>query len=143
MRPLEAQERQLTGLARGTRAARSWLPPLLALALLVTEQPEMAGFGVFGTFAHLVMVNYHPAKGARSAESGTLTAMGAILVVLGTLASPNIWLAVPGAAIAGFQFASREEAGRTGADNQNVLPLGGHPRHCPILPAGPNTALLH
>ena len=35
-------------------------------------------------------------------------------------------------AIAG-QFASREEAGRTGADNQNVLPVGVRPRHRPIL----------
>jgi hypothetical protein len=44
-------------------------------------------------------------------------------------------------AIAG-QFASREEAGRTGADNQYLLPLGVRPRHRRILPADPNTALL-
>jgi hypothetical protein len=101
MQAINARERCLTGLARGMRAAIV-VPLLFALALLVTKQPEMAGFAVFGTFAHLVMVNYSTASGARSAESGALTLLGTILVSLGTLMSANLWLAVGGAVTAGF-----------------------------------------
>jgi hypothetical protein len=96
MQGLTEQERACTGL----RAAIV-LPPLFASALLI-NQTEMAGFVVFGTFAHLVMVSYDPAGEARSLEAGTLTVLGAILIGLGTLASMSTWTAVGGAAIAGF-----------------------------------------
>ncbi len=98
---IDAQERRLTALARGIRAAIV-LPLLFALALLVIKRPEMAGFAVFGTFAHLVMVNYSAANGARAAESCALTMLGTVLVGLGTLFSANLWLAVAGAVIAGL-----------------------------------------
>jgi Fusaric acid resistance protein-like len=62
----------------------------------------MAGFAVFGTFAHLVMVNYSPARGARSAECIALTLLGTIAVIAGTLVSEHLWLAVAGAVAAGF-----------------------------------------
>jgi hypothetical protein len=101
MNALNAHERQLAGLARGLRAAIV-LPPLFALALFVIKQPEMAGLAVFGTFAHLVMVDYHPARETRSLESGALTALGAVVIGVGALASTDIWLAVGGAAIVGF-----------------------------------------
>jgi hypothetical protein len=101
MRAINRQERWLTGLARGMRAAIV-VPMLFALALLVIKEPVMAGFAVFGTFAHLVMVNYSAAAGARSAESAALTLLGTILVSLGTLASPKPWLAVAGAVTVGF-----------------------------------------
>ena len=100
MQPLSAHERNLTGLARGIRAA-TVLPLLFALSLVVIGQPVMAGFSVFGTFAHLVMVDYSPSKSARLAESATLTVLGAVLVTLGTAASTNLWLAVAGAISAG------------------------------------------
>jgi hypothetical protein len=57
---------------------------------------QMAGFSVFGTFAHLVMVNYGAPKGTRAAQAAILTFLGAILVTLGTLASVSTWLAVAG-----------------------------------------------
>jgi hypothetical protein len=101
MQAISAQEKWLTGLARGIRAAIT-VPLLFALALLVIKQPEMAEFAVFGTFAHLVMVNYSPANGAKSAESVALTVLGTILVSLGTIMSANLWVAVAGAATAGF-----------------------------------------
>jgi hypothetical protein len=100
MQSLSRHERNLTGLARGIRAAIA-LPLLFALSLVVIGQPVMAGFSVFGTFAHLVMVDYSPSKGARLAESATLTALGAVLLTLGTAASTNLWLAVAGAISAG------------------------------------------
>ena len=101
MKALNARQRRLAGLARAVRAAVV-VPSLFALALLVIKQPEVAGFAVFGTFAHLVMVEYDPAGRARSAESAMLTLLGAIMVSLGTLASANVWLAVGGAIVVGF-----------------------------------------
>jgi hypothetical protein len=108
MQPLSGYERIFTGLARGIRAAIV-LPLLFALSLVVIGQPVMAGFSVFGTFAHLVMVDYSPSKGARLAESATLTVLGAVLLTLGTAASTNLWLAVAGAISAGclIQFPTK------------------------------------
>jgi hypothetical protein len=101
MEALNAHQKRLAGLARAVRAAVV-VPSLFALGLLVIKQPEAAGFAVFGTFAHLVMVNYDPAGRARSAQSAMLTLLGAIMVSLGTLASANVWLAVGGTIAVGF-----------------------------------------
>jgi PPE-repeat protein len=101
MKALNAHERSVAGLARSVRAAIV-VPSLFALALLVIEQPELAGFAVFGTFAHQVLVNYDTAGTARFAQSAMLTLLGAIMVTLGTLASASVWLAVGGAVAAGF-----------------------------------------
>jgi hypothetical protein len=101
MKTLNAYERRLAGLARSVRAAIV-VPSLFALALLVIKQPESAGFAVFGTFAHLVMVDYDTTGTARSGQSAMLTLLGAISVSLGTLASTSIWLAVSGAIVMGF-----------------------------------------
>jgi hypothetical protein len=100
MQLLNTHERKLAGIARGVRAAIV-LPLLFALSLVVIGKPGMAGFTVFGTFAHLVMVDYSTSKAARLAESGTWTVLGAVLVTLGTGASTNLWLAVASAAGAG------------------------------------------
>jgi len=78
------------------------VPLLFTLALVTLKQPELAGFAVFGTFAHLVLVNYDPGETARFAQAAMLTLLGLIMVTLGTLASDNIWLSVVGAAAAGF-----------------------------------------
>src|SRR5262245_53763337 len=94
-------QRRLAGLARAVRAAVV-VPSLFALALLVIKQPEVGGFAVFGTFAHLVMVDYDRAGRARFAEAAMLTLLGAIMARLGTLASANVWLAVGGAIVVGF-----------------------------------------
>jgi hypothetical protein len=101
MDALDARRRRLAGLARAVRAAVV-VPSLFALALLLIRQPEAAGFTVFGTFAHLVMVEYDPAGKARSADCAMLTLFGAALVNLGALASATIWLAVGGAVVGGF-----------------------------------------
>jgi hypothetical protein len=92
---------KLEGIARGVRAAIV-VPLLFAPALLVIRQPEMAGVAVFGTFAHLVMVDYNADAGARSAQAATLTVLGAILIGLGTLCSSSLWLAAGGATAAGL-----------------------------------------
>lgn len=100
MQATSERERRLTGLARGMRAAIV-VPMLFAPALVIVKEPDMAGFAVFGTFAHLVMVNYSTAGGARSLECAALTLLGAIVVIAGTLVSEYLWLAVAGAVIAG------------------------------------------
>jgi hypothetical protein len=101
MKALNAHQRRLAGLARSVRAAIV-VPSLLALALLVVTQPEVARFAVFGTFAHLTMVDYNASGRARSAEAAMLTLLGAIMIGLGTLASAKIWLSVGGAVAVGF-----------------------------------------
>jgi hypothetical protein len=78
------------------------VPSLFASGLLVIKQPQMAGFSVFGTFAHLVMVNYSAIDRTRSVQAAVLTGLGALLVSFGTLASANTWAAVAGAMAAGF-----------------------------------------
>ena len=101
MKAVEAHQRSLAGLARSVRAAIV-VPSLFALALFVFKQPELAGFAVFGTFAHQVLVNYDAAGRARFVQSAMLTALGALLLSLGTLASGSAWLAVSGAIAVGF-----------------------------------------
>lgn len=98
---LSRRERNMAGLGRGLRTAIV-VPSLVALGLFVIKQPQMAGYSVFGTFAHLVMVNYARNPRRRSLEAITLTLVGAILVVLGGLTSVNSGIAVTGAMIAGF-----------------------------------------
>jgi hypothetical protein len=100
METLNIRQRELAALARSVRAAVV-VPSLFALALSVIRQPQVAGFAIFGTFAHLVMVNYDHAWRTKAAQAATLTCFGAILVALGTLASANVWFAVSGAIAVG------------------------------------------
>ena len=101
MRALSARQRRLAGLAQSVRAAFV-IPSLFALALLGLKQPQLAGFAVFGTFAHLVMVDYDTAGKARSVQCALLTLLGVIMVAIGALASASVWLAVVGAFGAGL-----------------------------------------
>ena len=101
MKAVAVHERRLASLARSARAAIV-VPLLFASALLAIKQPEMAGFAVFGTFAHQVLVSYDTAGTARYAQSAMLTVLGAIMVGVGVLASPNTWLAVTGAVALGL-----------------------------------------
>jgi hypothetical protein len=100
-RTSDNRQRRLAALARSLRVSVV-LPSLIALAFFVIRQPEVAGFTIFGTFAHLVMVNYDPTWRVRSAECAMLTGLGAVGVGLGTLASANVWFAVSGAIVIGF-----------------------------------------
>ena len=101
MKAVAAHERRLASLARSARAAIV-VPLLFASALFAIKQPEIAGFAVFGTFAHQVLVSYDAAGPARYAQSAMLTVFGAIMVGVGALVSPNTWLAVTGAVALGF-----------------------------------------
>ncbi len=96
----DARQRRFSGMARGVRAA-ILVPTLFGLALLVIRDRMEAGFAVFGSFAHLVMVNYDRRTKARFIESATLTTLGIVMVTLGTLASSDVRLAAGGAFLAG------------------------------------------
>jgi hypothetical protein len=98
---IDTHKRSLAGLARSVRAAIV-VPSLFTLALIVFNQPQLAGFAVFGTFAHQVLVNYDTVGRVRFVQSAMLTALGAIILSLGTLASGSAWLAVSGAIAVGF-----------------------------------------
>ncbi len=101
MQALNEHDRRVAALSRAARAAIV-VPSLFALALVVIRQPAAAGFAVFGTFAHQVLVDYEPAGRTRFAQAAMLTLLGVITVTLGTLASPVAWLAVGGTLAAGF-----------------------------------------
>ena len=101
MKSLTTNRRILVGLVQSARAAIV-VPSLFAVALLVIKQPEMAGFAVLGTFAHLVLVNYDAAGPGRFIQSATLTFLGSIMVAVGALVSSHAWLAVSGAVAVGF-----------------------------------------
>lgn len=51
MQALNEHDRRVAALSRAARAAIV-VPSLIALALVVIRQPAVAGFAVFGTFAH-------------------------------------------------------------------------------------------
>jgi Fusaric acid resistance protein-like len=101
MPALNAHDRNLTALARSVRTAIV-VSSLFAVALLVIKQPAVAGFAVFGTFAHQVLVNYDPQGMTRFAQSAMLTLLGVITVSVGTLASGSVWLAVSVTFVAGI-----------------------------------------
>jgi hypothetical protein len=101
MQPLRANRELLVGLAQSMRVALV-VPSLFAMALLVIKQPEIAGFAVLGTFAHLAMVEYEPAGRSRFIQSAMLTVFGSIMVTIGALASSNVWLAVCSTVAVGF-----------------------------------------
>jgi Fusaric acid resistance protein-like len=101
LQELTHHQKQLAGLARGLRAAIV-VPTLFALGLFLIKQPQLAGFSVFGTFAHLVMVNYGPDRRARAIEAATLTSLGVVLVTVGCFASLSTTSAVVGAVLVGF-----------------------------------------
>jgi Fusaric acid resistance protein-like len=101
MQALNAHERNLAALARSARTAIV-VSSLFAVALLVIKQPAVAGFAVFGTFAHQALVNYDPQGTTRFAQSAMLTLLGVITVSVGTLASGSAWLAVSVTFVAGI-----------------------------------------
>jgi len=101
MQALDAHAQRLVALSRSVRAAIV-VPGLFALAILIIKNPAVAGFAVFGTFAHQVLVDYDTDGKARLVQSALLTGLGVITVSLGTLASATAWLAVGSTGAAGF-----------------------------------------
>lgn len=101
MKALNDHEKSRAALARSVRTAVV-VPSLFALGVFAVKQPQLAGFAVFGTFAHQMLVNYDNAGTARFAQSALLTLLGAFMISLGTFVSGSVWLAVAATVAAGF-----------------------------------------
>jgi uncharacterized membrane protein YccC len=86
---------RLVALHRSVRAAVV-NPATFAVTLLVIRNLQVATFAVFGCFALLVMADFGGRRPARAVAYVSATLVGAALVAIGTLVSPN---AVVGAVV--------------------------------------------
>ncbi|HEX4213466.1 MAG TPA: FUSC family protein [Candidatus Dormibacteraeota bacterium] len=92
VRSLQPHDPELAGLRRAARAVIV-IAPLFILCDLVLRQPQMTVFVVFGGFSLLVLADFGGPRRPRAAAYGVGVTIGALLVALGTLASPIPWLA--------------------------------------------------
>jgi uncharacterized membrane protein YccC len=79
---------RLVALHRAVRAAIV-IPATFAITLLVIRDLQLATFAVFGCFALLVLADFGGLRRARAAAYVGAALGGAVLVALGTAASPN------------------------------------------------------
>jgi len=78
------------------------MPIVFAWTKLAIGDIQIATFAAFGCFAHLVMADFGGPRQPRAVAYVTTTLVGAVLVVLGTLASTNAYLAAAAMFIVGF-----------------------------------------
>ncbi|MFC7246615.1 hypothetical protein ACFQO7_29395 [Catellatospora aurea] len=90
-----------TAAVRGLRAA-VLVPALFAFSLLVIKSPQVATFTAFGGFASLVLASFGGTRRDRAVAHTMLTAVGAVLIVIGTLVSHSVVAAAVVAAVAAF-----------------------------------------
>jgi uncharacterized membrane protein YccC len=83
------------GLASLRRAARVALvmPALFALSEVVAHNTQVTTFVAFGCFALMVMADFGGLRAPRAAAYAVTILLGAVMVAVGTLASPVAWLA--------------------------------------------------
>ncbi len=82
----------MAALRRGGRAAIV-MPAMFALGTEVIGNAQVATFAAFGSFAMLLLVGFTGPMRERLQAQAALAVAGAVLVVLGTLASRTSWLA--------------------------------------------------
>jgi uncharacterized membrane protein YccC len=68
------------------------IPPLFGFSEIVVRNAQLTTFLAFGCFALMVMADFGGLRKPRAAAYVVTTAVGAVLVVLGTLISPIAWL---------------------------------------------------
>src|SRR2546430_6499947 len=90
---------------RRTARAAIIIPPVLAFTIFVLHGGQNVIFAVFGCFALLVMSDFGGQRPARALAYLTATAVGALLVAIGTLVSISAGLAAALAFAAGFAIA--------------------------------------
>ncbi len=78
------------------------MPAVFALADKVIQQPQTATFAAFGSMAILVLVDFGGPRRTRLVAYLALAAVGAVLIVLGTVCSRNAWVAAVAMAVVGF-----------------------------------------
>ena len=98
---LHARDPDLAALRRAARAAIV-MPTMFAIGTEVLDNAELATFAAFGSFAMLLLVDFGGPIADRVLSSVALAAVGAVFVVVGTLASRNAWLAAASMAVVAF-----------------------------------------
>ena len=78
------------------------MPAMFALGDVVLDNPMLATFAAFGSFALLLLVDFAGPMRARLQAQAALAVTGAAFVCLGTLASRSAWLAAAAMAIVAF-----------------------------------------
>jgi len=78
------------------------IPAVFALADKVIDDPQLATFAAFGSFAMLVLVEFGGPMRMRLGAYVSLACVGAANIAIGTLCSRNAWLAVSAMALIGF-----------------------------------------
>jgi uncharacterized membrane protein YccC len=92
------------GFAALRRAGRTALvmPAMFALGMEVIEDPAVATFAAFGSFAMLLLVDFAGPMRSRLQAEAALAVTGAVFVTVGTLASRSAWLAAVAMALVAF-----------------------------------------
>ena len=90
-----------TSLRRGLRAGVV-VPPLLGAATLLGLGQSISTFLVFGVMALLVFADFGGTSRSRVTAYVIAALAGMPLIVIGTLASGSVWIAVAASAIVGF-----------------------------------------
>ena len=98
---LRSRDRGFAALRRAGRTAIV-MPLVFAFSDKVIANPVLATFAAFGSFALLLLVDFSGTMRDRLQAQATLGVVGAVFVVLGTLASRETWLAVASMAVVGF-----------------------------------------
>jgi uncharacterized membrane protein YccC len=101
LRWLRERDRGLVALRRAARAAIV-MPAMFAVGANVLDNPELATFAAFGSFAMLLLVDFGGSLGDRVQAHVALAVVGAVFVCVGTLASRNPWLAAAAMTIVAF-----------------------------------------
>ncbi len=92
------------GLAALRRAARTAIvmPLLFAFGTQVLDNPNLATFAAFGSFAMLLLADFGGPMRDRLLAQLALVLVGAVFVALGTLVSQQTWLASAAMVLVGF-----------------------------------------
>jgi hypothetical protein len=98
---LRTRDRGLMALRRAGRAALV-VPALFAIGDRVIENPQIALFATFGSFAMLLLADFGGPIADRLRALAALAGVGAVLVCLGTAVSRNAWLAAAVMGVVGF-----------------------------------------
>jgi uncharacterized membrane protein YccC len=99
------------------------MPALFALALATTHDVQLTTFVGFGTFALVVLADFGGPVPSRALAYVATAAIGAVLIVAGTLAGPVPWVAALAMLVVGFALQFAGVFGGYAAASQVALQL--------------------
>ena len=98
---LRSRDAGLSALRRATRTAII-MPAMFAIGAKVLDNPALATFAAFGSFAMVLLVDFGGPIHERILAQLALVAAGAVFVCVATLASRSVWLAAAVMLVVGF-----------------------------------------